>query len=145
MEQNKEETENPAFLELTLFWRETDNKKKINKYITRPIPWRRKWQLPPIFLPEKSEDRGARGLKSMGLQRVRHDWAIECVYSLLEGIRVMERNKSRKAQELEVGGGLQFPLQTKASLWRWDLRKDLRKQVMLISGRKNFPGRGTAK
>ena len=40
------------------------------------IPWRRKWQLTPIFLTGKiqwSEEPG--GLQSMGSQRVRHDWA----------------------------------------------------------------------
>ena len=40
---------------------------------TRKIPWRRKWQPTPVFLPGKS--RGQRSLvgpQSMGLQRVRH-------------------------------------------------------------------------
>ena len=40
------------------------------------IPWRRTWQPTPVFLPGKSpwtEEPG--GLQSMGLQRVRHDWA----------------------------------------------------------------------
>ena len=36
------------------------------------IPWRRKWQSTPVFLPGKSHATG--GLQSMGLQRVRHDW-----------------------------------------------------------------------
>ena len=38
------------------------------------IPWRRKWQPSPVFLPGESpwaEEPG--GLQSMGLQRVRHD------------------------------------------------------------------------
>ena len=38
------------------------------------IPWGRKWQPIPVFLPGKS--RGQRepgGLQSMGLHRVRHD------------------------------------------------------------------------
>ena len=34
----------------------------------RKIPWRRKWQTTPVFLPGKSH-----GLQSMGLQRVRHN------------------------------------------------------------------------
>ena len=39
------------------------------------IPWRRKWQLTPVFLPQKSHgQRNLAGLQSMGLQRVRHDW-----------------------------------------------------------------------
>ena len=39
------------------------------------IPWRRKWQSIPVFLPGKSqwtEELG--GLQSMGLQRVGYDW-----------------------------------------------------------------------
>jgi len=41
----------------------------------RKIPWSRKWQLTPIFLPGKipwtEEDLG--GLQSVGSQRVGHD------------------------------------------------------------------------
>ena len=43
------------------------------------IPWRRKWQPTPVFLPGKSpwtEEPG--GLQSVKLQRVRHDWAHVC-------------------------------------------------------------------
>ena len=46
------------------------------------------------------------GLQPMGLQRIRHNWATECVYSLLEDVRVLERNKSRKAQR--TGGRGRF-------------------------------------
>ena len=35
--------------------------------------WRRKWQPTPVFLPGESQ--GQRGLPSMGLHRVRHDWS----------------------------------------------------------------------
>jgi len=38
------------------------------------IPWRRKWQPTPVFLPGESQDRGASGLQPIGLQRVGHDW-----------------------------------------------------------------------
>ena len=38
------------------------------------IPWSRKWQPIPVFLPGKSMHRGT-WLQSMGLQRLRHDWA----------------------------------------------------------------------
>ena len=41
----------------------------------RNIPWRRKWQPTPVFLPGESpwtKDPG--GLQSVGSQRVRHDW-----------------------------------------------------------------------
>ena len=38
------------------------------------IPWRRKWQPTPVFLPGKSQrQRRHGGLQSMGSQRVRHD------------------------------------------------------------------------
>ena len=38
------------------------------------IPWRRKWQPTPIFLPGKSHgQREPGGLWSIGLQRVEHD------------------------------------------------------------------------
>ena len=42
----------------------------------RRIPWRRAWQPTPVFLPGEppwTEEPG--GLQSIGLQRVRHDWA----------------------------------------------------------------------
>ena len=42
----------------------------------RKIPWRRKWQPSPVFLPWKSLDRGAwQATKTMGSQRVGHNWA----------------------------------------------------------------------
>ena len=44
----------------------------------RKIPWSRKWQPTPVFLPGEfpwTEELG--WLLSMGLQRVRHDWATE--------------------------------------------------------------------
>ena len=46
----------------------------------RKIPWRRKWQPIPAFLPGKipwTEEAGV--LQSTGSQRVRHDWA--CVHA----------------------------------------------------------------
>ena len=42
----------------------------------RKIPWRRKWQPTPVFLPGESpgtEEPG--GLQSTGLQRLGHDWS----------------------------------------------------------------------
>ena len=40
----------------------------------RKIPWRRKWQPIPVFLPGKfSGPKEPGGLQSMGSQRVRHD------------------------------------------------------------------------
>ena len=39
------------------------------------IPWRRKWQPTPVFLPEKSMDREASKLQSMGSQRIRRGLA----------------------------------------------------------------------
>ena len=37
------------------------------------IPWRRKWQLTPVFLPGKSMDRGAWLATVHGVARVGHD------------------------------------------------------------------------
>ena len=43
----------------------------------RKIPWRRKWQLAPVFLPgEFHGQRILAGYSPRGSQRVRHDWAI---------------------------------------------------------------------
>ena len=40
------------------------------------IPWRRKWQPTPVFLPgEFHRQRSLGGLQSMGSQRVGHDWS----------------------------------------------------------------------
>ena len=40
------------------------------------IPWRKKWQPTSVFLPGKiPQAEKAGGLPSMGLHRVRHDWA----------------------------------------------------------------------
>ena len=41
----------------------------------RKIPWSRIWNLLRYFCLENSMDRGAWQFQSMGLQRVRHDWA----------------------------------------------------------------------
>ena len=41
----------------------------------RKIPQRKKWHPPPVFLPEKSMDRGAWWTTVHGAQRVGHDWA----------------------------------------------------------------------
>ena len=47
------------------------------------MPWRRAWQLTPIFLPGESlwtEEPGR--LQSIGLQRVRHYWTnLECMHT----------------------------------------------------------------
>ena len=42
------------------------------------IPWRRKWQLTPVFLPGKSHgQRGLLGYSPWGCKRVGHDLATE--------------------------------------------------------------------
>ena len=38
------------------------------------MPWRRKWQPTPVFLPGESWGRGPGGLQSMGSRRVGYDW-----------------------------------------------------------------------
>ena len=56
----------------------------------RKIPWRRKWQPTPVFLPGKCH--GQRSLEgySMGSQRGGHDWATE-------RDETVEENSSRMA------------------------------------------------
>ena len=64
-------------------------------------PWRRKWQPTPVFLPgESSWTEKPGGLQSMGLQRVRPDWAAEHAHS---GCRLVDET---------VHLGLHFPLET---------------------------------
>ena len=41
------------------------------------FPWRRKWQLTPVFFLGKSHGWGTRGLQSMGSQRAGHDLATQ--------------------------------------------------------------------
>ena len=40
----------------------------------RKIPWSRKWQPTPVFLPGKFHGQRRLWTTSMGLQRLRHDW-----------------------------------------------------------------------
>ena len=48
------------------------------------IPWRRKWQLTPVFLPEKSHgQRSLADYSPWGSQRVRHDLATKQKQSLI--------------------------------------------------------------
>ena len=46
------------------------------------IPWRRKWQPTPIFLPGKFMDTGAQQAKYMGTHRVGHNWTNEYTHIL---------------------------------------------------------------
>ena len=39
------------------------------------IPWRRKWQPTPVFLPRESHEWGSWQATVITLQRVRHDWS----------------------------------------------------------------------
>ena len=40
------------------------------------MPWRRKWQPTPVFLPGESQGRGSLvGCRLMGSHRVRHNWS----------------------------------------------------------------------
>ena len=67
------------------------------------IPWRRKWQPTPVFLPGEApwtEEPG--GLQSMGLQRVRHDW-IDLVH--------------RDGNRLQAVWDQQLSLQTLKAMW----------------------------
>ena len=47
------------------------------------IPWRRKWQPAPVFLPGKSHGLRLAGYSTWGRKRVRHDLVTEHVYTYL--------------------------------------------------------------
>ena len=50
------------------------------------IPWRGKWLPTPVCLLENPMDQGSlTGLRSMGWQRVRHDWEAETTVAALKG------------------------------------------------------------
>ena len=49
---------------------------RLNPWL-RKIPWRKAWQPTPVFLPGESQTDEPGRLQSMGLQRVRHNWATE--------------------------------------------------------------------
>ena len=59
------------------------------------IPQKRKWKPTPVFLPEKSMEKGAWQLQSMGLQRAGHYWrdlALETVKRLRENAEIRNIN-----------------------------------------------------
>ena len=44
------------------------------------IPWRRKWQMAPMFLPgESQEQRSLSGYSTWGHKRVQHDWTLHII------------------------------------------------------------------
>ena len=50
----------------------------------KKIPWRRKWQLTPVFLPGESHGLGAwqATVHSVAKKRVGHDWRdLACIYA----------------------------------------------------------------
>ena len=47
------------------------------------IPWKRIWQLTPVFLPGKYHGQEPGGLQSMGLQKVGHNWSsLACTHEV---------------------------------------------------------------
>ena len=54
---------------------DTHKRRRFNPWVGK-IPWRRKWQPIPLFLPGKFH--GPRKLQSTGSQRVRQKWACTC-------------------------------------------------------------------
>ena len=57
-------------------------------------PWRRAWQPTPVFLPGESIPwiEEPRGLQSIGLYRVRHDWAPENMHARVSLSKDMEKS-----------------------------------------------------
>ena len=56
----------------------------------RKIPWRRKWQSTPVFLPGKSHQQGSLEDLSTRLQRAGHDWACTNAHSVL-AVQLVEK------------------------------------------------------
>ena len=50
----------------------------------RNIPWSKKWQPTPVFLPGESNGQKSLGGYSPGVMRVRHDSATEHVCDIIE-------------------------------------------------------------
>ena len=70
------------------------------------IPWSRKWEATLVFLPGKipwTEEPSR--LQSMGLQRVRHDWATEHTYTFIY-LAVLGLNCSTQDLHCHVGSCL---------------------------------------
>ena len=54
----------------------------------RKIPWRRKWQPTPVFLPEKipwTEELG--GLQSTGSQSIEHEWVTKRTHTYIPKLK----------------------------------------------------------
>ena len=84
------------------------------------IPWRRKQQPIPVFLPGKSQTPEPRGLQSMGPQRVGHDWARDTLtFSTLKG-RVLASSVGVTPQWLLYHSASQshvFPTRSRFQPW----------------------------
>ena len=86
----------------------------------RKIPWRGKWQLTPVFLPEESpwtEEPG--GLWSMGSQRVRYDWMTKHTHKMRPcwsrvGPDPMWQGTDKKKREM-----LRQKHRERKALWWW--------------------------
>ena len=59
----------------------------------RKVPWRRKWQPTPGFLPGESHGEESGGLLSMGSRRAKHNWVSEHTHSRsYQSIRFKKRS-----------------------------------------------------
>ena len=63
----------------------------------RKIPWRRKWQPTPVFLPGESHgQRSPVGYSARGCKKIRHDWSNLTTHSILwrASLRSLEKGRS---------------------------------------------------
>ena len=73
------------------------------------IPWRRKWQPTPVFLPGKCQKPGR--LQFMGSQRVGHNWAIEHSWTHIPR-RVTWGHSQNRIKQVKLQSS-QFPFHTR--------------------------------
>ena len=73
------------------------------------IPWRRKWQPTPVFLPGKSHgQRSLMGYSPGGHWRVRHDWATKQTTPCMSGVG--QDRVERKAKKSRWGWAITTPI-----------------------------------
>ena len=75
-----------------LIWSDLNSNYKINSKIVKSLPWGRKWQPPPVFLPGKLHgQKNLAGYSPWGSQRFRHDWAsMQCHQNLYMKIQELD-------------------------------------------------------
>ena len=76
------------------------------------IPWRRKWQPTPVFLPGKSDGQRCLAGYTPGPQSVEYNWA--CICTMYEGIAILLKQQREATWQLKSActgwfGFIHFP------------------------------------